>query len=91
MVRFKRFTVTMRQPRQALLLVMVGMEEVRRASQGPVTANPRAVWTLLGAVSPWHQQAASFVSCADAEAGSFATPMFDDGLVPEIKTVHADV
>lgn len=91
MPRFKRLTVTMRLARKTRLFVMAGREEVIRANLGPVIANPRAVWTLLQGVSPCHQQAASVVSCADAEASSSATRMFDDDLVPGVKTVHGDV
>jgi hypothetical protein len=88
----ERITVTM-QPlaRETRLLAMAGRDEVMRAILGPTTAShPRAVATLLEGLSLWHQQALSVVLCADVEASSSATRMFDD-LGFGTRTVHYDV
>ena len=74
-----RITVTMEPlPRETRLLVMVGSNEVMRAVLGPTTAShSRATATLLEGLSLWYQQALSVVLCADVEASSSATRMFD--------------
>ena len=87
----ERITVTM-QPlaRETRLLAMAGSDEVMRAILGPATAShPRAAATLLEGLSLWHQQALSVVLCADVEASSCATRMFDD-LGFGARTVHYD-
>ena len=62
-----------------------------RAILGPTTAShPRAAATLLEGLSLWHQQALSVVLCADVEACSSATRMYDT-LGFGAKTVHYDV
>ena len=62
-----------------------------RAILGPLTAShPRAAGTLLEGLSLWHQQALSVVLCADDEASSSATRMFDN-LGFGVKTVHYNV
>jgi hypothetical protein len=88
----QRLTVTMQPlPRETRLLVMAGRDEVMRAVLGPASAtHPRAAATLLEGLSLWHQQALSVVLCADDEASSSATRMFDD-LGLGVKTVHYDV
>ena len=88
----ERLTVTMQPlPRETRLLVMAGRDEVMRAILGPATAShPRAAATLLEGLSLWHQRAVSVVLCADDEASSSATRMFDD-LGFGVKTVHYDV
>jgi hypothetical protein len=88
----ERISVTM-QPlaRETRLLVMAGRHEVMRAILGPVTAShPRAAATLLEGLALWHQQPVSVVLCADDEACSSATQMFD-ALGFGSKTVHYDV
>lgn len=78
-------------PRETRLLVMEGRDERMRAILGPTTAShPRAAATLLEGLSLWHQQALSVVLCADVEASSSATRMFD-ALGFGAKTVHYDV
>lgn len=76
----ERITVTMQPlPRETRLLLMPGQRESTRASLGPATASPpRAAATFLTGLSLWHQRALSVVLCADAEACSSATQMFDD-------------
>jgi len=88
----QRLKVTMQPlPRETRLLVMAGRDEVMRAILGPTTAShPRAAATLLEGLSLWHQQRVSVVLCADVEASSAATRMFDD-LGFGVKTVHYDV
>jgi hypothetical protein len=85
----ERITVTM-QPlaSETRLLAMAGSDEVMRAILGPATAShPRAAATLLEGLSLWHQQALSVVLCADVEASSCATWLFDD-LGFGSRTVH---
>jgi hypothetical protein len=78
-------------PRETRLLVMAGRHEVMRAVLGPATAShPRAAATLLEGLALWHQQPVSVVLCADDEACSSATQMFD-ALGFGTKTVHYDV
>ena len=88
----ERLIVTMQPlPRETRLLVMEGRDERMRAILGPTTAShPRAAATLLEGLSLWHQQALSVVLCADVEASSSATRMFD-ALGFGAKTVHYDV
>ena len=88
----ERLIVTMQPlPRETRLLVMAGRDEVMRAILGPATAShPRAAATLLEGLSLWHQQALCVVLCADVEASSSATRMFD-ALGFGTKTVHYDV
>jgi hypothetical protein len=88
----ERLIVTMEPlPRETRLLVMAGRDEMMRAILGPTTAShPRAVATLLEGLSLWHQQALSVVLCADVEASSSATRMFDALGFGE-KTVHYEV
>lgn len=88
----ERITVTMQPlPHETRLLVMEGRDERMRAILGPTTAShPRAAATLLEGLSLWHQQALSVVLCADVEASSSATRMFD-ALGFGSKTVHYDV
>lgn len=87
-----RITVTIHPlPHETRLLAMAGKDEVMRAILGPTTAShPRAVATLLEGLSLWHQQALSVVVCADVEASSSATRMFDD-LGFGVRTVHYGV
>lgn len=88
----ERLIVTMQPlPRETRLLVMEGRDERMRAILGPTTAShPRAAATLLEGLSLWHQQPLSVVLCADVEASSSATQMFD-ALGFGAKTVHYDV
>jgi len=88
----RRLIVTMQPlPRETRILVMAGRDEVMRAILGPATAShPRAAATLLEGLPLWHQQRVSVVLCADVEASSSATQMFDD-LGFGTKTVHYDV
>lgn len=85
----ERLTVTMQPlPRETRLLVMAGRDELMRAILGPATAShPRASARLLEGLSLWHQRAGSVVLCADDEASSSATRMFD-ALGFGVKTVH---
>ena len=88
----ERITVTMQPlPRETRILVMAGRDEMMRAILGPATAShSRAAATLLEGLALWHQQALSVVLCADDEASSSATRMFDDLGIGE-RTVHYDV
>jgi hypothetical protein len=88
----ERLIVTMQPlPGETRLLVMEGRDERMRAILGPTTAShPRAAATLLEGLSLWHQQALSVVLCADVEASSSATRMYD-ALGFGAKTVHYDV
>jgi hypothetical protein len=78
-------------PRSTRVLVRVDEHDVLKAAlMSPPTLHPRAVPTLLEALSLWHQAPVRVVLCAD-EAASWCRLGLLDELWTSVDTVHYTV